>query len=331
MKINTIIQGDALEVLKTLPDEYIDCCITSPPYWTQRFYGGCSKEIGLEETSEEYIQNLFLICKEIKRVLKNIGTFWLNIDDVYYGSGHGKADSLEGSKQGTVKGMAEMGIRSFFNQQRNKKHSIIKKKDLCLIPERLIIELQKDGWFIRSKIVWYKPNAMPENVNDRPTNDYELLFLITKSNKYYFNHEAIKEKYNRPLERWGGEVLKAEGKSNWDKGTKQNTYRNRNMRPDPLARNCRAVWSINTQGTKYNHVAKFPEELCIKPIKAGCPVGGLILDPFFGAGTTGVVAKKLGRNYIGIELNKTYCDMARKRIDNTMGSLLIPLNNEKVV
>ena len=320
--VNKIICGDSLSVLKTFPDELVDCCITSPPYWTQRFYGGFDNELGLEETSKKYIEKLFEICKEIKRVLKKEGTFWLNIDDVYYGSGHGKADDLRGSKQATVKGMANEEVRSFFNKQRNLPHPILKKKDLCLIPERLIIKLQENGWYIRSKIIWYKPNAMPENVIDRPINDYEFLFLLTKSQKYYFDYKAIKEKYFKPLNRWAGNILEAKGKSKWDEGTKQKTYRNRNMRPDKIARNCRAVWTINTSPTKYNHVARFPEKLCIKPILAGCPQEGICLDPFMGSGTTAVVVKSLNRNYLGIELNPKYIEMAEKRISNTQGTLV---------
>jgi DNA modification methylase len=163
---------------------------------------------------------------------------------------------------------------------------------------------------------------MCENVNDRPTNDYEFLYLLTKSSKYYFDNEAIREPYVKPLNRWGGDILRAQNESRWDKETKQKTYRNRNMRPNKQGRNCRTVWKINTKSSFGNHVAKFPEELCIKPILAGCPKNGIVLDPFFGAGTTGVVAKKLGRNYLGIELNPEYCIMAQRRIDNTMGSLL---------
>lgn len=346
--------GSALEVLKTFPDESVQMVMTSPPYWTQRFYSGHSKEIGLEKTPEQYIDNLFEICKEIKRVLKKEGTFWLNIDDVYYGSGHGRADDLQGSKQITVKGMANKNIRSFFNKQRNLPHFYLKKKDLCLIPERLIIKLQQDGWYIRSKIIWHKPNAMPENVNDRPTNDYEFLFLLTKSNKYYFDYKAIKEKYTKPLNRWAGDELKVleeqcrncggygiikeykthnvircneckgkgktKIKSDWDEGTGQKTYRNRNMRPDSNARNCRAVWAINTKSVKNDHVAKYPEELCLIPIEAGSKCGDIVLDPFCGSGTTGVVATKLGRKFWGIDLSKDYLEkIAIPRIEREVG------------
>jgi len=355
VKLNHIYCGDALEILKTFPDGCVDMMLTSPPYWTQRYYSGHPKEIGLEKTPEEYINNLFVICKELKRVLKKSGTFWLNIDDVYYGSGHGKADDLRGSKQGTIKGIADKNIRIFFNKQRNLPHPYLKKKDLCLIPDRLIDKLQKDGWYIRSRVIWYKPNAMPENVKDRPVNDYEFLFLLSKSNKYYFDYQAIRTPYIKPLNRWGGEKLKVKlircprclglgripieslnpckcpdcsgkgiiyKKSAWDKEMGQKTYRDRNMRPNPKGRNCRTVWAINTQASFGNHIAKFPEKLCVKPILAGCPPKGIVLDPFMGSGTVGVVAKKLGRNYIGIELNPEYVKMAKKRITNTEGRLL---------
>jgi len=313
--INKVIQGDALSVLKTFPNNSIDMAMTSPPYWTQRFYGGIDGEVGLENTPEEYIEKLLLIFKELKRVLKKMGTFWLNIDDVYYGSGHGRADDLSGSKRGTIKGMPDKNVRSFFSQQRNLPHPYLKKKDLCLIPFRLIDKLQRDGWYIRACNIWHKPNAMPENVVDRTSSDYEFLFLLTKSNKYYFDYKAIREKYTKPMNRWGGDKLKVRGKSNWDKGVGQKTYRDRNMRPNEDGRNCRAVWSINTKPSIGNHVAKFPEALCIRPIVAGCPRNGIVLDPFIGSGTTAKVAMELGRNYIGIELNPKYIkEIANQRI-----------------
>lgn len=308
--------GDVLSQLKYIPDESIDCIVTSPPYWTQRSYGRLPNEIGLEKSPEEYIENLVNIFKELKKKIKKSGTFYLNIEDVYYGSGHGKADDLKGSKQGTIKGIGDKNIRSFFNKQRNLPHPFLKKKDLCLIPFRLIDKLQKDGWWIRSCIIWHKPNAMPENVKDRPTNDYEFVFLLTKSAKYYF--KPILEKYNKPLNRWGGNNLVAKGKSFWDKETSQKTYRNRNMRPNPKGRNFRTIWSINTQPTHWEHPAKFPEELCYRAIKSGCPEGGIVLDPFMGSGTTGVVARKLNRKFIGIELSQSYCDMAIKRLEKEM-------------
>lgn len=316
--MSEIICGDALTELKKLESESIDCCITSPPYWTQRFYSGHPKETGLEETPEQYIDNLLEICKEIKRTLKKQGTFWLNIDDVYYGSGHGKGDNLKDSKQGTVKGMAEENIRTFFNKQRNLPHPFLKKKDLCLIPERLIIKLQQNGWYSRSRIIWWKPNAMPENVLDRPTNDYEFLFLLTKSPRYYFvlQREPHKESSLRRIKKpWHGRTYKG-----FSLGSIKNGDMSRMCHPE--GRNFRTVWSINTSGTKHNHVAKFPEELCIKPILAGCPKDGIVLDPFCGSGTTCIVAKKLGRNYLGIDLNPKYVEMAEKRIANTQRPML---------
>lgn len=300
----TIYQGNTLAVLKELSDNLVDTIITSPPYWTQRFYGGLKDEIGLENTPEEYIISILKICKELKRILKKEGTFWLNIDDVYYGSGHGKADDLTGSKQGTVKGMANENIRNFFNKQRNLPHSVLKKKDLCLIPEQLIIKLQKDGWYIRSKIIWHKPNAMPENVKDRPTNDYEILFLLTKSNKYYFKNQREPHKLNslkRIKKPWHGKLCKGHSLGSLKNGSMLKMCH-------PEGRNFRTVWTINTTGIKNFHVAMFPEKLCIKPILAGCPKDGIILDPFMGAATTGVMARKLNRKFIGIELNKKYID-----------------------
>jgi DNA modification methylase len=317
MKINTIIQGDTLTELKKLPDESIDCCITSPPYWTQRFYGGGENEIGLEKTPERYIKDLFIVFKELKRVLKKSGTFWLNIDDVYYGSGHGKADDLTGSKQGTIKGMSDKNMRSFFNKQRNLPHNFLKKKDLCLIPFRLIDKLQKDGWYIRNCIIWYKPNAMPENVKDRFVNDYEFLFLLTKSYKYYF--KQILEPYLQKLNRWGG-IINREIETNKYK----QMARKRSYRPNQNGRLKRSVWSINTSGWRdiTEHVAPFPQELIDPLIKAGCPEKGLILDPFMGSGTTAIVAKRNKCNWLGIELNPDYVKIANKRINNEPEPLL---------
>ena len=292
--INQIICGDCLEVMRDIPDKSVDMILTSPPYWALRDYG-VNGQLGQEKTFQQYITKLCDIFDEAKRVLKDNGTCWVNIGDTYGGTGD-KKDSKDPK----------------YKQGRNGQSVAINKsataKSLCQIPSRFAIEMTNRGWILRNEIIWHKPNAMPSPVKDRFTVDFEKVFFFTKSKKYFFEQQF--DEYTKPMNRWGGEELKADGKSDWDNGTGQDTYRTRNFRPYKNGKNKRTVWSINTKPSKEPHFASYPEKLIEPMIKAGCSVGGVVLDPFFGIGTTGIVAKKNNRNFIGIEISLEYCKIA---------------------
>lgn len=332
--LDEVLTGDALELLKGLPDACVDCCVTSPPYYGLRDYG-VDGQIGLEKSPEEYIDRLVRVFREVKRVLRDDGTLWLNIADCYAGSGKGAArypDNAVKYKQGTNRGILGAVKTTTI------KTPGIKRKDLIGIPWMLAFALRADGWYLRQDIVWYKPNCMPESVRDRCTKSHEYIFLLSKSTKYYFNHEAIKEpcvgfdkssprgsrgaltpnagrrKGNARSFRGGGAYTSGRSFDNSaviDRETHGNTPN------DTGLRNRRDVWCIPTRGCDDAHFATFPEKLIEPCILAGSRLGGTVLDPFIGAGTTAVVAQKSGRNYIGIELNPEYAKMAIRRIERS--------------
>lgn len=314
MKINHIYCGDAVQVLKDFPDESIDCCITSPPYYALRDYSS-PQQIGTEETVTEYIQKLLSIFLEIHRVLKKDGTFWLNLGDTYsyISRGSGGHDKTKSSVQ--LKNMGSYYKDNIYDV--NLKSSNLKQKDLMGIPWTIALALRnKIGFYLRQDIIWAKPNPMPESVKDRCTKSHEYIFLLSKSKKYYFDSDAIKEKAN--------EKSALRYKCRFNTGTKEMFVNKRLSQHSNTAgfkkftgyRNKRDVWFIPPKGYKGAHFATFPEGL-IKPcILAGCRENGIVLDPFFGSGTVGVVAKQLHRNYIGIDINEDYCSLAKKRIEN---------------
>jgi len=269
--------GDVFEKLQEIETDTIDCVITSPPYFNLRDYG-VEGQIGVEKSLEEYIDKLVLVFREVKRVLKPTGTFWLNIGDKY------------------------------------------KDKNLLFVPHRVAIALQNDGWICRNDIVWNKTNAMPMPVKDRLVSSHEYLFLFTQSKKYYYDAEAIRVPYETPINRWGGEKLieDSEVESFWDNGTGQKTYRDRNLRPNPNGRHKRTVWTTATSFQKGIHCAVYPPKLIEPCVLAGCPEGGLILDPFAGSGTTAGVAEKHNRNSILIELNENYAKLIPNRISKVL-------------
>jgi site-specific DNA-methyltransferase (adenine-specific) len=306
---NTIIQGDALTILQTMPDHSVDCVITSPPYWGLRDYE-VAGQLGQESTPELYIHSLLIIFDEIRRVLHPGGTCFVNLGDTYAGSGAGTTKNadisiyIKRSKQTYIlpNGAAKSAI--FRGASKN--------KSLLMTPYRFAWQMIEAGWVLRNIIIWHKPNQMPTSVKDRFTVDFEPVFFFTKKQRYYFNRQL--EPYTKPLNRWGGDRMVAQGRSTWDDGTGQKAYRDRNMRPNAAGRNMRTVWSINTKPFKGAHFAAYPEKLVERLLLAGCPPDGTVLDPFMGAGTTAVVARKLNRNYIGIELNPGYVEMANKRL-----------------
>jgi DNA modification methylase len=426
---NQIIQGNALDVLKTLPSGSVNCVMTSPPYWALRDYkikddviwdgvDGCEHQwgdiipytkkdertpeqkknqgatvgnsinsenfakgnsgsfclkcnawkgqLGLEPTFDLYIEHLCDIFDDVRRVLRKDGTCWVNIGDTYYSISGGKFlnDNLGSKDVNLLKGVSQANALKSGDE--------LEQKNLCNIPARFSIEMQNRGWILRNTIIWHKPNCMPSSVKDRFTVDFEYVFFFVKSKRYFF--ETQYEAYDKPMNRWGGDKLKADGNSTWDEGVGQNTYRNRNMRPNPFGRNKRTTWTITTKGFPESHFAVYPEELCETPLKAGCPEfvckkcgkprekiiktisgkgegkpynpnrpdgfvmngrnresehifegysgcgcdagfeGGIVLDPFFGAGTTGLVTLKQNKRFIGIELNPEYIKIAEERL-----------------
>jgi DNA modification methylase len=429
MQVNKIYTGDCLEWLRQMPDNFIDCCVTSPPYYGLRDYGtaqwsggdsGCDhkgiplasnkstlagytsedvkvrtftvpfkdtclkcgatridNQIGLEETPTAYVSKLVEVFREVKRVLKKEGTLWLNLGDSYNGSGGAGGDYNEG------------GLREGQPKYNGRKISGLKPKDLIGIPWMVAFALRADGWYLRQDIIWAKPNPMPESVTDRCTKSHEYIFLLSKSQKYYYDAEAIKvdsviKSLDEAIKRAG------HGGAQYDKWEDKNGFRGkgglgRDTKTFTGYANKRSVWTVTTKPFAAAHFATFPEDLISDCIKAGCPEfvcnkcgkareriiekeykkhdnwfgdkqnvrhsrgnagnsynelistkpngltdcncnegfsPGIVLDPFSGAGTTPVVARKLNRNYIGIELNETYVSMAKKRLYNEIGLFL---------
>jgi len=267
-------------------------------------------EIGLEETPEAYVQKMVDVFREVRRVLKKDGTLWLNIGDSYNGTGNVSGEKqFENNKQGT-----NNGSRGFTG----KSISGIKPKDLIGIPWMVAFALRSDGWYLRQDIIWNKPNPMPESVTDRCTKAHEYIFLLSKSARYYYDAEAILEPYTEPLDRWAGQMVRGNYKTKTDQFAVQERN-GRNMRPNENGRNRRSVWTVTTKPYTGAHFATYPEDLISPCILAGCPEDGIVIDPFMGAGTTGLVARKLNRNYIGIELNAEYKRIADERIMNEIG------------
>ena len=306
--MNTIICADALDGLKVLEDESVDMCVTSPPYYGLRDYG-TERQIGMEESPQEYVKNLTEIFMEVHRVLKPTGTLWLNIGDSYAGSGKGPM-SLAVAGNGKNKTLYEKNKRV---QEVPKTWAGIKPKDMIGIPWMLAFSLRENGWYLRSDIIWKKRNCLPESVKDRPTKCYEHIFLLSKEKKYYYDYKAIQE----PLM----DVSKARykrGRSANSKyvGQQGITQVRENFSDfDQEFRRKRDVWEVSTNTYKMDeHFAMYPEKLIEPCILAGSPKGGIVLDPLFGSGTTGAVSKRLGRQYIGIDINPKYCGLAEQRI-----------------
>ena len=317
METNTILQGDALAKLKELPDESIDMVMTSPPYWALRDYG-IEGQLGLEKTFEEYINKLCDIFDETKRVLKDTGTIWVNLGDTYSGSGAGTWKNPP--EEIDSKEVYQLPYNS--NKKRN---GILPSKCLTMIPMRFAIEMVNRGWILRNTIIWHKPNCMPCSVKDRFTVDFEYLFFFSKKKKYYFEtqYEEMLTKEKRPMDVVRNREYNYDSKENNNPkaylkqdALGKNTYTGFNKRyvPPEKGRNKRTVWSICPKPFSEAHFAVYPEELCETPIKAGCPEEGIVLDMFFGAGTTGLVALKQGKKFIGIELSPDYIEIAKKRL-----------------
>lgn len=362
----TLYNGEVLDILRLLPDESVNCCVTSPPYWGLRDYGTaewvggdaecdhkhhyarndggrenvngfhgsssadsnkgainykdtCPKcgairkdqQLGLERTPEEYVARMVEIFREVRRVLRKDGTLWLNLGDSYNGSGGAGGDYNAG------------GIKEGQPKYNGRNTGSLKPKDLVGIPWRVAFALQADGWYLRQDIIWHKPNPMPESVTDRCTKSHEYVFLMSKSAKYYYDNDAIKEQANydgRKDEVMKGSAKYANGYFPTDVNTQtiavhgHERWKHKDDEGNRL-RNKRSVWTVTTKPFKEAHFATFPRDLIRPMIQAGCPQNGTVLDPFMGSGTTAVEAIYQGKRYIGIDLNPDYCAMAAKRID----------------
>lgn len=297
----TLICGDAIQELALLPGESVQCCVTSPPYFGLRDYG-VDGQLGLEATPEAYVEGMVAVMRAVRRVLRTDGTLWLNIGDSYAGSGKGPAGNFQ-SAAGCIGG----GAKTYGAKQ----------KDLLGIPWMLAFALRADGWYLRSDIIWAKPNPMPESVKDRPTRSHEYLFLLAKSRSYYYDQDAVREPVSNPspvrkdqAREWQGVPLYQPNRG----GRTQEPKKVGAMGTHPLGRNRRDVWTINTKPFAAAHFATFPEKLVEPCILAGSRPGDTVLDPFSGAATVSVVASRLGRDSIGIDLSETYCAIAAKRL-----------------
>lgn len=303
-----IINGDCRSILPTLEAASFDCVVTSPPYFGLRDYG-VDGQIGLEPTLEDYLDAMVGVCDELWRVLKPEGTFWLNLGDSY--ANDGKWGGHSGGKH--VKALHDSPIG------RNKRYTGFKPKDLIGVPWRVAFALQARGWWLRSAIVWHKPNPMPESVTDRPTSAYEMVFLLTKSDRYFYDAGAIAEPVDVEYlkARWGGSLERTEGVAG---DTISRSLPTGKARALGIGKdNARNVWTIATQPFKGSHFATMPPDLVERCIKAGCPPKGFVLDPFGGAGTTGLVADRLGRHATLIEINPAYREMGAERIRGDAG------------
>lgn len=309
--INTILCGDALEMLKNFPDESISCCITSPPYYGLRDYKS-DGQIGREKTVEEYLDRLVQVFRQVKRVLKKDGTCFIVIGDSYAGSGGVKGEYTDSKYP---KG------RNGQNPSITQKVLGYKSKDLMGIPWRLALLLIDDGWYLRSDIIWHKENAMPEACRDRPTRSYEHVFLLSKSPRYYYDFDAMaepmkevsKKRYVRGRSE-DNKYLKEDAGISVQKINRARRYGEYKGDNVPQFRNKRDIWTINTVSFRGNHYATFPPKLVEICMIAGCPKNEIVLDPFIGSGTVGFVALRHDRKYIGIELNEEYVNLAKKRI-----------------
>ena len=305
-----ILRGDCREVLKTLADESVHCVVTSPPYWGLRDYGH-EGQLGLERTPYEYVENLVAVFEDVRRVLRADGTLWLNLGDCY-ATGAGKVGAHPGGGEQGSKwaGRPARGSTGPMTQPNRLPIEGLKPKDLVMIPARVALALQAAGWWVRQDLIWAKPNPMPESVRDRCTKAHEYLFLLSKSERYYFDAEAIAE----PVTEATLKDRVDTGKVRPDRGFPGAPSAGNGRLGDKETRNKRSVWTVTTQPFKEAHFATFPPALIEPCILAGCPAGGVVLDPFGGAGTTGLVADRLGRHAILIELNPSYADMAQRRI-----------------
>lgn len=316
--MNEILQGDAFTILKTLPAESVDCIITSPPYFGLRDYGSLA-QIGGEPSLIEYIDHLLEVTAELKRVLKKTGTLWWNHGDSYAGTPSGVSgvgSKLNGGKR------TQNHVAKFATTRGRRGGQEVISKSLTMQAHRLAIRMMDEqGWILRNQVIWHKPNIMPASVRDRFTTDFEPVFFFAKSQRYFFNQQfepLAQTSIDRVKYGWRSVKANASVKGR----TTGVALAEMGARfANPRGRNMRAVWRISTSSSRGIHIAPYPEKLVEPMILAGCPQGGVCLDPFAGSGTTCAVAKRLGRDYIGIELNPTYAKVAERRLADTAAPL----------
>lgn len=324
----SLLRGDCLHILKSMDTESVQTCVTSPPYWGLRDYG-VAGQLGLEKSPEEYVSKMVEVFHEVWRVLKKDGTLWLNLGDSYAGSWSGNSVRPKGGRQrsgnpGFQSKAADEG--QYFARNGNVPIGL-KAKDLVGIPWRVAFALQSDGWYLRQDIIWHKPNAMPESVRDRCTKAHEYIFLLSKSDRYLFDNEAIKEPAicgAKGSQFYTGKTAEHQlGRSQKVRPSKPKGSFNAKGEPLPgqlpfraivEMRNKRSVWTVSTKPFKGAHFATFPSDLIEPCVLSGSKAGDVVFDPFSGAGTTGMVALKYGRRYVGIELNSEYVALSEKRI-----------------
>ncbi len=358
-----ILLGDVREQLKTLADESVHCVVTSPPYWGLRDYG-VAGQLGMEPTLGEHIETMVDVFREVRRVMRKDATLWLNYGDCYATSPNGRSAAntkLLGNDDRTFRDKPFSTVGPIYvpdprDEDRRGTHSTLKgappphtpgriaaggylkPKDLCMVPNRLAIAMQEDGWWVRSEIIWHKPNPMPESIKDRPGSSHEKIFLLSKADRYHYDHIAVRQPIAASsVARLNQDVESQEGSDRANGGRKTNgkmkavrfggnkgggehgSFARRasgnEWDSDGETANLKNVWTIATAAFSDAHFATFPPELVERCIKAGCPEGGTVLDPFGGAGTTGLVADRLKRDAILIELNPAYAAMAKARIE----------------
>jgi DNA modification methylase len=313
LPLDRIICGDVLKVLKRLPSESIDCVVTSPPYWALRDYG-VEGQLGLEPTLYEYLDRLCAVFDEVRRILKHSGTCWVNMGDTYSSPMKGG----DGTSH-TGKGIYDrLKWRAGFGPL--KLQTDLRPKTLCQIPSRFAIAMTDRGWLLRNEVIWWKPNCMPQSARDRFTVDFEKVFFFVKSRRYYFKqqYEEVKDKARLRRRLFD---LKAKRKRIYGDqriaAINPKTVEASRRRMLKFGRRKRSVWRIAVRPYPGAHFAVYPPDLVETPIKAGCPEGGVVLDPFMGSGTTAQVARKIGRHFIGIELNPDYVKLARQHLKCT--------------
>lgn len=306
--LNHIYTGNALEILKQFPDNFIDTCISSPPYWQLRDYK-VEGQLGLEPNYNEYVDKLCNIFDEVKRVLKKEGSCWVVIGDTY--------STISGSMQ-NAQNTQPLYISADNAMKEKQSKTNLPDKCLILIPHRLAIEMTNRGWILRNIIIWHKPNALPQSVTDRFTVDFEYVFFFVKDHKYYFEQQfepSLLESSKRKARNHFTDSKRGHVSDVAEKGLLKKISIDEIEHHCQKGRNKRTIWRIPTKGSKSNHFAVYPEELIKTPILSCCPPDGIVLDPFIGTGSTGIAALKLNRKFIGIELNKEYTEYALKNIN----------------